>query len=222
MLKILDMGRLILGLLIDTPYPIKLIGDKSLTKRDFKRISDPLSKFGANFILNKNKNLPLKIFGSTNLKAIKYIENKGSAQCKSSVIFGAFKAAGTTIIKAKKSRNHTELLCKHLKLPVSIRERKNHDEIKVRKIKKIKTLNYEIPSDISSSAFFIVMTVLSKNSKLIIKNVNINPSRIGVVTILKNGCQYNFEIKKFIKVKKADLEVVRNLNLLILDLIVEP
>jgi 3-phosphoshikimate 1-carboxyvinyltransferase len=203
------LGRLILGLLIDTPYPIKLIGDKSLSKRDFKRISDPLSKFGANFILNKKKNLPLKIFGSTNLKAIKYIENKGSAQCKSSVIFGAFKAAGTTIIKAKKSRNHTELLCKHLKLPVSIRKRKNHDEIKVKKINKIKTLNYEIPSDISSSAFFIVMTVLSKNSKLIIRNVNINPSRIGVVTILKRmGANIIFKNKKIYKgEKKADLEI---------------
>ena len=57
------------------------------------------------------------------------------------------------------------------------------------KSKKIKSLNYDIPSDISSSAFFIVLTALSKNSKLVIKNVNINPSRIGIITILKNGCE---------------------------------
>ena len=76
-------------------------------------------------------------------------------------------------------------MCKHLKLPIIVKSNKNYDEIKIRKVKKIKTLNYEIPSDISSSAFFIVLTVLSKNSELIIKNVNINPSRIGIITILK-------------------------------------
>ena len=92
---------------------------------------------------------------------------------------------GTTIIKAKKSRNHTELLCKYLKLPISIKNHKNFDEIKIKKVKKIKPLNYNIPADISSSAFFIVLTALSKNSELIIKNVNINPSRTGIITILK-------------------------------------
>ena len=112
------LGRLILGLLINSPFSIKLIGDKSLSKRDFKRISDPLIKFGAKLKLTNKKNLPLSIQGSTNLKAIKYSENRGSAQCKSSVIFGALRSNGTTLIKAKKSRDHTELLCKYLNLPV--------------------------------------------------------------------------------------------------------
>ena len=70
------LGRLLLGILIDSPRPIKLIGDKSLSKRDFKRISDPLSKFGAKFKLTKNKNLPLTIYGSKNLSPIKYIEKR--------------------------------------------------------------------------------------------------------------------------------------------------
>ena len=125
------LGRLILGLLIDTKYPIKIIGDKSLSKRDFKRVSDPLSKFGANFKLTKGKNLPLTIFGSQKLKSIKFNEKKGSAQCKSSVIMGGMKADGTTIINAKKSRNHTELLCKYLNLPISIKSKKYHDTIKI-------------------------------------------------------------------------------------------
>ena len=179
------LGRLILGLLIDTPYSIKLIGDKSLSKRDFRRVSDPLSKFGAQFKLNENKNLPLTILGSNKLKKIKYIEKKGSAQCKSSVMLGAIKSNGTTTIKAKKSRNHTELMFKYLKLPISVKNKKKNDIIKISKVKFIKPLNYKIPSDISSSAFFIVLTALSKNSDLIIKNVNINPSRTGVITILK-------------------------------------
>ena len=105
------LGRLILGLLINTKYPIKLIGDKSLSKRDFKIISDPLSQFGAKFKLNKNKYLPLKITGTSNINSIRYFEQKGSAQCKSYVIFAGMKANGTTTIKAKKSINHTELLC---------------------------------------------------------------------------------------------------------------
>ena len=179
------LGRLILGLLINSKYPLKLIGDKSLSKRDFKRVSDPLSKFGAKFKLRKNKNLPLIVFGSNKLNPINYTEKKGSAQCKSAVIFGAMRTSGKTIIKAKKSRNHTELLCKYLKLPINIKNRKGFDLIKISKVKSINALNYNIPSDISSSAFFIVLTALTNNSELTIKNVNINPSRIGIITILK-------------------------------------
>jgi len=191
------LGRLILGFLIDTKYPIKLIGDKSLSKRDFKRITDPLSKFGANFNLKNKKNLPLIINGNTNLKSFKYLEKKGSAQCKSAVIFGGMKSDGTTIIKAKKSRNHTELLCKYLKLPISVVSNKNYDLIKIKKVKKIKPFNYKIPSDISSSAFFIALTALSENSKIVVKNVNINPSRIGIITILKKmGVNIQFKNKK--------------------------
>ena len=126
------LGRLILGLLVNSTKPVNLIGDKSLSKRDFSRISKPLSKFGVNFKLRNNKFLPLKMCGSLNLKPIKYYENKGSAQCKSSIIFAAMRTEGNTIIKAKKSRNHTELLCKHLKLPVSIKNYKNFDEIRIK------------------------------------------------------------------------------------------
>ena len=203
------LGRLILGFLINSSKPIKLIGDKSLSKRDFKRISDPLSKFGANFQLKNNRNLPLKIFGSNNLKPIKYYEKKGSAQCKSAVIFGAMRTKGNTIIRAKKSRNHTELLCKYLKLPVSIKNKKNFDEIKVNKVKNIPSLDYNIPSDISSSAFFIVLTALCKNSEMLIKNVNINNSRTGIIHILKKmGVRIHFKNKKNYKGEEiADIKI---------------
>ena len=209
------LGRLILGLLVNSPEPINLVGDKSLSKRDFKRVSDPLSKFGTKFKLRDNNFLPLKIYGSSKLKPIKYLENKGSAQCKSSIIFAGMRTCGTTVIKAKKSRNHTELLSKHLKLPISIKSGKKFDEIKIKKVKKINTLNYDIPSDISSSAFFIVLTVLSKNSELIIKNVNINPSRVGIITILKKmGADIVLKNKKSYKgEKKADIKVVGAKNL---------
>ena len=197
------LGRLILGLLVNSPEPIKLVGDKSLSMRDFKRISDPLSKFGTKFKLKKNKFLPLKIFGSSDLKPINYTENKGSAQCKSSIIFAAMRTNGTTKITAKKSRNHTELLSKYLKLPIHIKNKKKFDEIEIKKVQKINPLNYDIPSDISSSAFFIVLTALSKNSQLIIKNVNINPSRTGIITILKKmGVKISFKNQKIYKGEK--------------------
>tara|TARA_B100000902_G_C27252099_1_gene885845 strand:+ start:218 stop:1537 length:1320 start_codon:yes stop_codon:yes gene_type:complete len=204
------LGRLILGLLINSKYKIKLIGDKSLSKRDFKRISDPLTKFGAKFKLKNKKNLPLTINGSSNLKPIKYFENKGSAQCKSAVIFAGMRTEGTTTIIAKKSRNHTEIFCKYLNLPIKIKSKKNYDEIKVQKIKKFKALNYNIPSDISSSAFFLTLAVLSSNSELLIKNVNINSSRTGIITILKKmGVKIQFKDRKIYKGEKiANIKII--------------
>jgi len=203
------LGRLIPGLLIDTPMPIKITGDKSLSKRDFRRIAEPLSKFGANFNLKNGYGLPLVIKGSQTLKPIKFFEKKGSAQCKSSIIFAGIKAEGKTIIKAKKSRNHTELLFKYLKLPIKVKKRKTFDLIEINRVNKIKPINYNIPSDISSSAFFIVLTILSKKSQLIIKNININPTRRGMITILKKmGASISFQNKKTYKGELiADLSV---------------
>ena len=190
-------GRLILGLLINSKNKIKLIGDQSLSRRDFKRVADPLSKFGPTFKLTRNKYLPLTIKGVNVTKPIYYYEDKGSAQVKSSLILAALKTKGTTIIKAKKSRNHTEILCKHLGLPIKVKKYKKFDLIKINKAKKIKTLNYNIPSDISSGSFFIILTSLIKNSKLLIKNININSSRTGVIEILKMmGVKIIFKNKK--------------------------
>ena len=177
------LGRLIMGLLTHSKDKIKLKGDKSLSKRDFLRIIKPLKKFGANFKSNFGK-LPIIIKGTNDPKPIIYNETKGSAQVKSAVMLAALNTNGETIIKAKKSRNHSELLFKHLKLPIKVQRKKNYDLIKIKGKKKIPTLNYKIPSDISSCAFFIVLTILSKNSKLKIKNVNINPSRVGILHIL--------------------------------------
>ena len=179
------LGRLILGLLIKSPQKIRLIGDKSLSKRDFSRVTIPLGKFGAKFYSKKKNKLPLSILGSNSVKSIDYLENKGSAQCKSTIMLAALNSSGTTSIKARKSRNHTELLFKYLKVPTKVRATKKYDFIDIKQPKKIPAFNYQIPGDISSSAFFMVLTILAKDSKLLIKNVNINPSRIGVVTILK-------------------------------------
>ena len=178
-------GRLILGLLIKSPKKIKLVGDKSLSKRDFSRVSKPLQKFGAKFYHIKKDKLPLLILGSSSVRGINYLESKGSAQCKSSVMFAALNASGTTSIKARKSRNHTELLFKYLKINIKVKKTKKYDFINIKRPKKIPAFDYQIPGDISSSAFFIALTTLANDSKLLIKNVNINSSRIGIITILK-------------------------------------
>ena len=194
------LGRLLAGLLINSPYPIKIIGDKSLSKRDFKRIAKPLRKFGAHLKLKKNYTLPLTIKGSQNLKPIRYLENKGSAQVKSSIIFAGARTSGRTIIKSKKSRDHTERLFKYLRLPIKLKNKKNFDLIEVNKVKKIEPLNYKIPADLSSCAFFIALTALLKDSKLTIKDVNINPTRTAALVILrKMGVKISLVNKKIYK-----------------------
>ena len=97
------LGRLILSLLIKTEKKIKLIGDKSLSKRDFSRVTKPLELFGANLISTKNS-LPIIIEGSNFIRPINYKENIGSAQIKTACCFAALNSPGTTYIHAKKSK----------------------------------------------------------------------------------------------------------------------
>ena len=202
-------ARLILGLLVKSPYYIKLIGDKSLSRRDFERVILPLQQIGANFKVNNKKTLPLKIIGSNFINPIQYFENKGSAQCKSAVMFAALNLPGETVINAKKSRDHTENFFKHLGIPIIIKKNKTNDEIKVKGQKLFKSFKYKVPSDPSSCAFFIVLTILSKNCELKIKNVNVNPSRIGYIRILnKMGAKIKMmNIKKKYGEKHADIFV---------------
>ena len=190
-------ARLLLGLLIKSPYEIKIIGDDSLSRRDFKRVIDPLKKFGAKFDAKNKKNLPLKILGTEYLKPINYFEKRGSAQCKSSIILASLNTPGKTILKARKSRNHTELFLKYLNLPIKLINEKELDKIEMSGEYQFKSFNYTIPGDMSSSAFFIVLTLLSKNSKLKIKSVNVNSSRIGFIKIInKMGARVRFLNKR--------------------------
>ena len=177
-------ARLLLGLLVKSSYPVKIIGDKSLSRRDFQRVTSPLKQFGARFVSKNESNLPLTISGSEYLRPINYFEKKGSAQCKSSVIFAGLNTPGKTIIKAKKSRDHTELFLRYLNIPLKIFKAKQFDKIEITGGNQFKSFNYTIPGDMSSSAFFIVLTLLLKNSKLKIKNVNINSTRIGFIKII--------------------------------------
>tara|TARA_B100001115_G_C15835396_1_gene417603 strand:+ start:1065 stop:2393 length:1329 start_codon:yes stop_codon:yes gene_type:complete len=177
------LARSILGLCSGINNEIELIGDESLSKRDFSRVIKPLNLFGVN-IKSKKGMLPLNLVGSEFLRPIEYIENKGSAQIKTCIILSALNTHGTTKIKAVKSRDHTELMLKSLNYPIQIKSEKKYDLIKINGMKQFKSFDYNVPGDISSASFFIVLTLLSKNSELLIKNINVNPTRIGVINIL--------------------------------------
>ncbi len=190
------LARLILGLLVKSKFEVKLVGDKSLSKRDFSRVIKPLKLFGVN-VDSKNNLMPIKILGTDFLRPIEYFENIGSAQVKSCLILSALNTPGITIINSKKSRNHTELMLKFLKYPIKILKKEKFEKISIQGLQEFKAFNYVVPGDISSASFFIVLTLLSKKSSLIIEKVNVNPSRIGIITILnKMGAKIKIKKKK--------------------------
>ena len=186
------MARLLCGLLVKAENKIRLIGDESLSKRDFSRLKF-LKLFGVD-IKTKNGFLPLEIQGSKFLRPAKITEKLGSAQVKSCAIFGGLNTPGITFIKAKKSRNHTESLLKYLKYPLIVKSKGAYDYIKLKGLNHLKGFNYDVPGDISSAACFIVLTLLSKNSKILIKKVNVNKTRVGVIKIL-NKMNAKIQIK---------------------------
>ena len=185
------LARCILGLCSGSNNKIKLVGDKSLSNRDFSRVIKPLRLFGVN-VFSKKGRLPVELFGSNLIRPIQYIENKGSAQIKTCIILSAINTPGVTKIKALRSRNHTELMLKSLNYPIKVKKTKKYDLIHVQGLNQFKAFDYKIPGDISSASFFIVLTLLSNNSEITIKNININPSRIGIITILN---RMNAQIK---------------------------
>ncbi len=208
------LARLIFGILINSKNQVILKGDKSLRKRDFARVIKPMQIMGQNIRSNNNK-LPIKIKGTNFPRPLNYFESIGSAQVKSCILLAAMKTPGITKIKAINSRTHTENLFKYLKLPIKIKKEKKIDLIDYSGIKNFKGFNYIIPGDISSASFFIVLTLLTKNSKILIKNVNVNNSRTGIIDILKkmNG-KIKIKNKKIYKGEEiADIECKYSPNL---------
>ncbi len=206
------LARCITGLCSGINGKIKLVGDESLSRRDFSRVITPLRLFGVNIKSNKN-NLPIELKGTELIRPINFFESKGSAQIKTCIILSAINAPGITKIKAKKSRNHTELLLKYLNYPIKIKKNKNHDLIEVQGLKQFRSFEYVVPGDISSASFFIVLTLLSQKSSLILKNINVNPLRAGIINILNrmnaqikiyDKRNYKGELIGSIKVKSAN------------------
>lgn len=173
-------ARLITGILAAQKFDTKISGDPSLSSRDMNRVITPLSLMGTDIESNGGL-LPLKINSVDSLKTIKYELPIASAQIKSCVLLaGLYLDEETVVIEKKKSRNHTELML-NLKIEEESDKRKIYSSSKYFP----NNAEYFVPSDISTAAFFIVLTLLLPNSKLCLKNISLNETRTGVISVLK-------------------------------------
>lgn len=174
--------RLTTGVLSGCPFKSVLTGDESLSSRPMKRITHPLRMMGANISGRDDGNyLPLEIKGGR-LKAISYKSPIASAQVKSSILLAGLHAEGTTrISEPYKSRDHTERIFKFYGADIKV----NGLEVSLRPGVKLKGRNFNIPADISSAAFLMVGASILEDSEICLKNVNINPTRTGIIRVLK-------------------------------------
>lgn len=180
------LARLLMGLLSTSNNKFKIVGDRSLNKRPMQRIIKPLEKVGCFFFPRTKSSLPITIMGTDMPLAQKHVENIGSAQVKTAILFSALNTPGITEIEERKtSRDHTERMLAFIGADIKIIKKKEKNFIFLKGQKELNAFKYKIPGDLSSAAFFVVLTLLRKNSKLKIKNLNYNFTRLGFVEILK-------------------------------------
>ena len=196
------LSRLLLGILSTTPnIEVIITGDSSLRKRSMKKLIQLMSEFGATFLPKNKFNFPLKIISTDMPLGINYSAGI-SAQLKSAVILAGLNSYGNTkIIEKAISRDHTENLLKKNTKAINIKYGKEKI-IEVYGKKNLEQIRLNVAGDPSSAAFFTALTLLNKNSFLKIKNVGLNPTRIGYYKLLKN---HKAKIK-FINVKKDNNE----------------
>jgi len=186
---ILDVGnsgtttRLMSGILAAQPFTSTVDGDASIRKRPMGRIMTPLSMMGASFeSLATDKCAPFKIHGG-NLQGIHYESPVASAQVKSAILLAGLYADGqTSVTEPALSRNHTELMFESFGIDIKT----IGTTATVTPAKELIAQKIEVPGDISSAAYFIVAGLITPNSEITIKNVGINPTRDGILTVCKN------------------------------------
>jgi 3-phosphoshikimate 1-carboxyvinyltransferase len=187
--------RLITGLLSTNNIKTKLVGDKSLSSRPMKRVTEHLKRIGAVFILKKNNFLPMTIKGSANPIPLNYEISIPSAQIKSAVMLSALNTLGKVTIKEFSStRDHTERMLKTMNYNILFKEKKEFRYITMSSDKELNSLNYKVAGDPSSAAFMITAASLKIGSKIKVKNMLYNPTRIGFLLTLKR-MGANIEIK---------------------------
>lgn len=170
--------RFMCGILAGVGFNSELIGDESLSKRPMKRVIDPLSLMGAEISAVEN-HPPLKIFGKP-LRGIDYASPLASAQVKSCILLAGLNAEGqTSFTEPVVSRNHSEILLKHMGADLKIDGRKVTINRSV-----LNPCEIEIPGDISSAAYFMVAASIVPDSDVILKNVGLNHTRTGVIDVI--------------------------------------
>ncbi len=173
--------RLISGILAAQKFDTTIVGDASLSKRPMKRVVEPLSKMGAKLQTNEAGTLPMTIYSSNELEAIEYDMKIASAQIKSAVLLaGLHLDEETIVVEHSRTRNHTETL-----LGLKVEEFDGYRKIYSSKKNYPKPSEYIVPSDISTSAFFMVLALNLENSELLLKDVLLNETRDGIIRILQ-------------------------------------
>ena len=171
--------RLLCGILSAQPFDTEITGDASICKRPMGRVTKPLSMMGANI---ENEYCPLYIHGS-HLHGIDYKMPVASAQVKTAIILAGLYAEGETVVREiEKSRDHTELMLGAMGADISV----TGLDVTVRTTNNLSSVNVDVPGDISSAAFFMVLGSIMPNSEITIKNVGTNPTRTGIIDVLKD------------------------------------
>lgn len=170
--------RLLSGILAGQPFDTAITGDESICKRPMRRVTLPLSLMGADI---ENEYCPLYIKGKK-LSGIEYTIPVASAQVKTAIILAALYADGETVIhEPEKSRDHTELMLKAMGADIKC----DGLTVRVNKTESLSAQDITVPGDISSAAFFMVLGSIMPDSEILIKNVGINPTRTGIIDVLK-------------------------------------
>ena len=193
---ILDAGnsgttmRLLSGILAGQLFESCITGDSSLKKRPMRRIIEPLGRMGAKIFGKEDQFAPILIRPSQ-LQGMTHELEIASAQVKSCILLaGLFARGWTTVIEPTKSRDHTEKLLEYMGADIKIKE----NYVSVHGFSSLKPVQIQIPGDVSSAAFFIVAASIVPDSKLVIKNVGVNPTRTGIIDVL-NKMNGNIKIE---------------------------
>ena len=191
------LARLLIGILSTTPgIEIKVKGDSSLNKRSMQKLILLMSEFGAEFLPKNKFKFPLKLISTEMPIGINY-QAGVSAQLKSAVILAGLNSYGITkIVEKNKSRDHTENLLQKNSQAIKIKKGKEKI-ISIFGKKNLEPINVVIPGDPSSAAFYTALTLLNQKSILKMKDVGLNPTRIGFYELLKkHGANIKFKNKK--------------------------
>lgn len=173
-------ARLLAGVLSAQSFRSTVTGDDSLRRRPMSRVTAPLRAMGAR-ISGEGEVLPLRITGSR-LRGIDYRSPVASAQVKSSILLAGLYAAGrTSVTEPERTRDHTERMLRHFGVPVEV----SGTRVSVSPGEEFRGTDLEIPSDISSAAFFIVAALVNPGSEIMVRNVGLNPLRTGALDILR-------------------------------------
>ena len=184
----LDMGnsgtamRLMAGIFAGQAFGSELVGDASLSKRPMQRVSDPLGAMGAAIAAAEGGRPPLRIAGGRKLHGIDYKMPVASAQVKSCLLLAGLYAEGeTSVTEPAPTRDHTERMLRGFGYAVKTQGAR----VSVQGGGRLKACDIDVPADISSATFFLVGASISPGSDLVLEHVGINPTRIGVINILK-------------------------------------